>query len=131
MFDAEIINKLLHETPMVSKEVAPLTTGSNENQDSVPAEQDPGRETESVPVELESGEKVHVIGRQETLVIGLPKGVKFRNCRIEIKSKIDLEVLCCKNQRKWKIREILSLSGFRGSELPATVNVIVAEDEED
>jgi hypothetical protein len=131
MFDAEINHDLKHGTLIVSKEIAPVITGSIGTLDAVTDEGAPIREIQSVPVELESGEKVHVIGRQETLVLTLLEEVNFMNYRIIIKSKIDLEVLCCKTQRKWKIRQILSPSGFGGSDLPATVNITVAEDEED
>lgn len=131
MFDAKIIDNLENGTLGVSREVAPLTAGSVESQDSVPDEQALIREIESVPVKLESGEKVHVIGRQETLVLTLPERVNFVNCKIIIKSKINLEVQFCKSQGKWKIRETLSSSGPVGSEVPATVNITLAEDEGD
>lgn len=110
MFDAEIIDKLKGGTLIVSEEIAPLITESIESQD-------------SVPVELESEKKIHLIGRQETLVLNLPEEVNFMNCRIIIKSKVDLEVLCLKTQRKWKIRQILSQSDFGGRENPAPVNI--------
>ena len=131
MFDVVIINDLKSGTLTVSREIAPFKTGSAGSQDSVSDEQNLIRETQPVPVKSKSIEKVHVIGRQETLVLTLPEEVNFVNCRIIIKSKINLEVQFCKSQGKWKIRETLSQSGLVGSEVPATVNITLAEDEGD
>ena len=83
----------------------------------------------NIPVKWQNGERVPLIGPEETLIISPPKVRDFRYCNIRVKSKADVLIICSNTQSSWEIR--IPKSDDLGADAPATVNVTLAPDEPD